>query len=396
MKEWEKIDKMVRKHDEKQLKAAKKAQDREVEEKSRAAVVTVVKEGKTKRALKRMTMFRSVSVPLAESAPVKDGTRLHSSTLDGKTRKAMSTSPEVMSRAAKESDESSRGSQTMWSPHDWTDVPLPAEQPLASLTGDSPAKIKTTQSKKAEQMSRGGSAVVHRSAGTSTPVAATTAAGPNRKRNSKRISGEILNHADPAAAAATASNKRLSFLGHSYMIGRDFIEGADLGWEDATGSTASNTDGQTTPTLRSTSNKRSTLLDSLYKDIDEMESAFVREHTPRTKTSSRVPHADSKQSSKQAASYAEGRVEEKSTPRIRDDLSRFSNDNGVSAVVSTASPKHGSRNMASPPSSDRRLPETYQQSSRRTLNRAGTLPEAMERGHGSPSMSTSSSSPQML
>ena len=320
IKELEKIDKMVRKHDEKTQKAAKKVQDKARTEKTAGEEAAMAaKEGKTKRALKRMSVFRpsasanKVRPTPADQTPVLQDMRARNGLpplegLKGRTPARAGAEKESagMGGAEKDSEESDRG-QAAWNANDWSDVPSPLEERFPSLTSASPVKVQreldgrpgrgetplkrsssTAQRALAKmEAERGLRRRSSNKAATATAVAAATGASP-----------PISSSGEATPASEDAASRRRSFLGHSYKIGMDFIEGAELGWEDALESPVREVsaiatplsairDGQATPTAREytgaagSANKRSTLLESLYKDIDDMESSFQREYSIR-------------------------------------------------------------------------------------------------------------------
>lgn len=266
IKDLEKIDKMVRKHDEKAQKAAKKA-------------VEVCTEGKAKKVLRRMSVFRAstsarpqVIVTDVPSLPEKSemerlmerqNHQVLFSSSKGNSNISV-TPPRLQQRTSQDSDRN----PNVWYGDVWTDLPSPIDEQLPSLTPSSPGGKSKVLEKEVTSPHSQRSSIQRNNSGS--------------KRNSIRLEGS--RRRTPTNSTELTTSKRRSFLlgkSMSPSLSLDPEDGVEAGWEDASDSPKrekvdvadSKTSSPALSTL-ATFSKPINLLESLYKDIEAMEIKF--------------------------------------------------------------------------------------------------------------------------
>ncbi|UZJ56322.1 hypothetical protein CBS101457_005642 [Exobasidium rhododendri] len=298
IKELERVNKMVKKHDEKAQRTAK-LEKRGAEEEKAGSISA--KQGKAKNVLRRLSVFRPfpsvieaassrkgvepVEVDAAVAAAVRDLQRSVPS-----EEIISNPSTKEVATARKDSAESERG-HSAWTTDQWADVPSPLDEHLPSLTSDVPVNPEDDAAAPSPPVAETDTPTKKRSTTTLQRKESTThralvkleaeKAGRRRSTVGSTSGNAVHSH------NVTSSSKRRSLLGNQFKLGLGFIEGAELGWEDAMDSptteksNVSTLDEQVRPMLRDNraeKDKRSTLLlGSLYKDLDEMELTFQRD-----------------------------------------------------------------------------------------------------------------------
>jgi hypothetical protein len=231
MKELEKVDKMVRKHDKDAEKAAKKGR-KMVEEEDNGAGNAFRKEGKTKRALKRITVFRSTSTAnstsldrnMSLSMGMREGAAMDMRARNNLPPLVAVTSSPTKARMVRERnsesdyDDSSEDAQLKFSNDMWADVQSPTTKDFpTALTGVDVGQVKGTKidiSKRVSSLKRTSSIAAQRG----------VVKGEGDKNSKKRYS----------IIKAAPNYKKLSLLGsNSFTLGLDFGGESDPGWEDA-------------------------------------------------------------------------------------------------------------------------------------------------------------------
>jgi hypothetical protein len=263
IKELEKVDKMVRKHD----KEAQKAAARKTSVSSNEATCSNTSELKAKKSLIKMSVFRQ-STPSANKSSTRSASALPSyvkasarAVLEAGKQKPYEailhapTNDPILDRR----DSNDDSPNISWNGDAWTDLASPVEEQLVSLTTCSPIRSPAEKD-----------FIVSLPAVKRTPSLQRKSSGSQHSVNSKM--GSRRGSLRRGSNDAKGKTKRQSFMRSSFGLTLNLAGASDMEWEDSYDFSAKAANEGVMPI------KRCSLLESLYKDIEEMETTFQLEH----------------------------------------------------------------------------------------------------------------------
>lgn len=274
IKELERVDKMVRKHDQEMKKAAatRKCPDQPTVESIENS------EGKSRKGLTRMSVFRQTTSSTQKPALpsyIKASDRALMEQRKQKPLEGAATCESTMERRNSSED----SPDISWNGDIWTDLPSPVEEQLISLTAHSPVRSRA-------MLERDYNAVASLPAVKRMSTLQRKSSGSQHAVNGNHSHRKASLRRDPMSKTKRQSLMRITGLG------LDLADAPDMEWEDSQESpamvaSASFVDSNVS---KLPSIKRTSLLASLYKDIEEMETTFQLEYRSIAKRSRDSAH----------------------------------------------------------------------------------------------------------